>query len=173
GHSSEAQALAPHAVVGPAADPITLEPVDEVVVTTLVDNSFDGLLGDMGPAKRVGLGRTPPVPDAVFDGGRTVPGLVAEHGFSALVTIRRGERTHSVLFDTGVTPDGMARNMERLEIDPGGITAVVLSHGHFDHAGGLEGLARGRTGLPLVLHPLVWSRRRVAFPGRPPWELPT
>ncbi|MGH9217158.1 MAG: MBL fold metallo-hydrolase, partial [Acidimicrobiales bacterium] len=31
---------------------------------------------------------------------------------------------------------------------------------------------RGRSGLPLTLHPLVWTRRRVALPGRPPWDLP-
>jgi glyoxylase-like metal-dependent hydrolase (beta-lactamase superfamily II) len=51
----------------------------------------------------------------------------------------------------------------------------VLSHGHLDHAGGFEGLARlrGRGGLPLTLHPLVWTRRRMALPGRPPWDLPT
>ena len=171
--ADEAQALLPRPVTGSAADPITLEPVDEIVITTLVDNSYDGLMVDMGPAKRTAMGRTPKVPSAVFEGGQTVPGLVAEHGFSALVTMRRGDRKHSVLFDTGVTPYGLARNMERLEIDTGGITAVVLSHGHFDHAGGLEGLARGRTGLPLVLHPHVWSRRRVALPNRPPWDLPT
>ena len=51
----------------------------------------------------------------------------------------------------------------------------MLSHGHFDHAGGFSGLARlrRRDGLPLTVHPLVWSRRRLALPGRPEWELPT
>ena len=50
---------------------------------------------------------------------------------------------------------------------------VVLSHGHFDHAGGLAGLA-GRGGrLPLTVHPLIWTRRRLAVPGREPAELPT
>ena len=65
---------------------------------------------------------------------------------------------------------GMADNMERLGIDAGDIEAVVLSHGHFDHAGGFAGLARlrRRSGLPITLHPLVWTRRRVAFPGPAP-----
>jgi 7,8-dihydropterin-6-yl-methyl-4-(beta-D-ribofuranosyl)aminobenzene 5'-phosphate synthase len=91
------------------------------------------------------------------------------------VSVRRGERTHTLLFDTGVSPGGMAGNMERLDVDVAGIEAVVLSHGHFDHAGGFEGLARlrGRSGLPLTVHPLVWTRRRIAFPGREPWDLPT
>ena len=113
------------------------------------------------------------MPAPQFVQGETVPGLVAEHGFSALVTTRRGERTHSLLFDTGVSPYGMADNFERLGLDAGSIEAVVLSHGHFDHAGGLAGLARLRRGrLPITLHPLVWTARRVAFPGLPEWELP-
>jgi 7,8-dihydropterin-6-yl-methyl-4-(beta-D-ribofuranosyl)aminobenzene 5'-phosphate synthase len=92
-----------------------------------------------------------------------------------LVTIRRGESSHTVLFDTGVSPDGMASNIERLGIDVGEIEVVVLSHGHFDHAGGFAGLARlrGRSGLPLTVHPLVWSRRRVALPNQTHWEMPT
>jgi 7,8-dihydropterin-6-yl-methyl-4-(beta-D-ribofuranosyl)aminobenzene 5'-phosphate synthase len=108
----------------------------------------------------------------------TVPGLVAEHGFAALVTTRRGDTSHTLLFDTGVSPNGLADNLERLGLDTSSIEAVVLSHGHFDHAGGLVGLARlrgrfrGRAGLPLTVHPLVWSRRRVAVPGQPEWELP-
>jgi 7,8-dihydropterin-6-yl-methyl-4-(beta-D-ribofuranosyl)aminobenzene 5'-phosphate synthase len=111
----------------------------------------------------------------MFEGGATVPGLVAEHGFSALVTVTRGDHRHTLLFDTGVSPGGMAGNVERLGLDVGEIEVVVLSHGHFDHAGGFDGLARlrGRVGLPLTVHPLVWSRRRVAVPGSPPWELPT
>lgn len=174
-HHGEAAAAKPRALGGDAVDPITLEPVDEVVITTLVDNSYDGLMVDMGPAHRAAMGRVPPVAAPQFDAGVTVPGLLAEHGFSALVTVRRGERTHTLLFDTGVSPDGLATNMERLSIDAGSIEAVVLSHGHFDHAGGLPGLARLRrgSGLPLTLHPLVWTRRRAVFPDRPAWELPT
>ena len=172
---AEAAVAMPRAVEGDATDPIALEPVDEVVVTILVDNSYDGLLMDAGPAKRTFMGRTPPVPTSMFEEGATVPGLVAEHGFSALVTVTRGDHRHTLLFDTGVSPGGMAGNVERLGLDVGEIEAVVLSHGHFDHAGGFDGLARlrGRVGLPLTVHPLVWSRRRVAVPGSPPWELPT
>ena len=39
------RAATPHPVPGSAVDPITLKPVDEVVVTTLVDNVYDALLG--------------------------------------------------------------------------------------------------------------------------------
>ncbi|HET9078230.1 MAG TPA: MBL fold metallo-hydrolase [Acidimicrobiales bacterium] len=151
-----------------------MEPVDELVITTLVDNSYDGLMADMGPARRTAMNRTPSVPAPQFEQGRTVPGLTAEHGFAALVTTRRGDRRHTLLFDTGVSPHGLADNMERLAIATDDIEAVVLSHGHFDHAGGIPGLARlrGRTGLPMVLHPLVWTARRISLPGRPEWELP-
>jgi 7,8-dihydropterin-6-yl-methyl-4-(beta-D-ribofuranosyl)aminobenzene 5'-phosphate synthase len=69
----------------------------------------------------------------------------------------------------------MATNFSRLGLDAGDIEVVVLSHGHFDHAGGLSGLAklRGRSGLPLAVHPLVWTKRRFALPDQPAWELPT
>jgi 7,8-dihydropterin-6-yl-methyl-4-(beta-D-ribofuranosyl)aminobenzene 5'-phosphate synthase len=164
----------PRPVVGDAVDPITLEPVDEVVITTLVDNSYDGLMADMGPARRAPMSRTPRVPAPQFDQGETVPGLIAEHGFAALVTTRRGNRRHTLLFDTGVSPNGLVDNMERLGVRADDLEAVVLSHGHFDHAGGIPGLARlrRRAGLPMVLHPLVWTARRIALPGLPEWELP-
>jgi len=171
----EADHSAPRTVEGDAIDPIGLEPVDEVIVTMLVDNSYDGLLPDEGPAVRGGLVKSPDVTSTIMADGITKAGLVAEHGFSALVTTRRGDSIHTLLFDTGVSPNGMADNMERLGIDAADIEVVVLSHGHFDHAGGLEGLnrLRRRAGLPLVVHPLVWSRRRLAIPEMPAVELPT
>jgi 7,8-dihydropterin-6-yl-methyl-4-(beta-D-ribofuranosyl)aminobenzene 5'-phosphate synthase len=175
GESSAVAQAMPRPAGGVAADPIPLAPVDELVITTLVDNSYDALLRDDGPAKRTSFADVPPVKAPLFEEGATSPGLIAEHGFAALVTVRRGDRSHTLLFDTGISPDGMGHNMERLGIDAADIEGVVLSHGHFDHAGGFDGLARlrGRSGLPLTVHPLVWTHRRLAFPGRDPWELPT
>jgi 7,8-dihydropterin-6-yl-methyl-4-(beta-D-ribofuranosyl)aminobenzene 5'-phosphate synthase len=153
--------------------------VDEVTVTTLVDNSFDALLVSSGLASSGDVVRPPfgvgLVTAPQFTGGRTSAGLRAEHGFSALVTVRRGTTRSMLLFDTGISPDGMAVNIERLGIDAGDLQGVVLSHGHFDHAGGFDGLARlrGRSGLPLTVHPAIWTRRRLATPGAPPFEMPT
>lgn len=159
------RAAMPHPVVGSAVDPIALEPVD-VVVTTLVDNVYDALLISDDSITRVPLAAgTAQAPQ--FEPGCTNVGLMAEHGFSALVTVRRGDTTTSVLFDTGLSPDAMVTNAGRLGLDLSGVHAVVLSHGHFDHAGGLAALAgrRGTRSLPAVVHPLVWTRRRLALPG--------
>ncbi|MGE3284663.1 MAG: MBL fold metallo-hydrolase [Pseudonocardia sp.] len=164
----------PREATGAAVDPIVLEPVDELLVTTLVDNVYDALLPGEDRARRapftVGTAAAPQ-----FDGGRTAVGLVAEHGFAALVTVRRGATTTSVLFDTGLSPDAMITNADRLDLDLTQVQGVVLSHGHFDHAGGLIGLARrlGPHRMPMVVHPYAWTRRRLAMPGREPDELPT
>ncbi|MFV0260303.1 MAG: MBL fold metallo-hydrolase [Acidimicrobiales bacterium] len=171
----EARHAAPRTIAGDAVDPIDLEPVDGIRITMLVDNGYDGLLAGSEVAQRQGVTAVAPTASAVMVGGTTLPGLVAEHGFSALVTVQRGGTEHTLLFDTGVSPTGMSHNMERLGVDVGDIEVTVLSHGHFDHAGGLEGLTAMRrgSGLPIVVHPLVWSRRRVAVPGLPELELPT
>ncbi|EWM10497.1 LOW QUALITY PROTEIN: metallo-beta-lactamase, partial [Kutzneria sp. 744] len=163
----------PRSADGTAVDPIGLEPVDAVEITTLVDNVYDALLPGSDRVRRPSMaGR---VPAAQFEDGATVAGLVAEHGFSALVTVHAGGRSTSVLFDTGQSPDAMVRNAERLDVKLGELHSVVLSHGHFDHAGGLAGLAgrKGVRALPMVVHPLIWTRRRLAVPGREPMELPT
>ncbi len=50
----------------------------------------------------------------------------------------------------------------------------MLSHGHWDHVTGMEGLVRtlGQTRLPVMIHPEFWNRRRISFPGLDPAELP-
>jgi 7,8-dihydropterin-6-yl-methyl-4-(beta-D-ribofuranosyl)aminobenzene 5'-phosphate synthase len=50
-------------------------------------------------------------------GGQVPDGLIAEHGFSMLVTVVKGGREHRLLFDAGTSPDGVAQNMRRLDID--------------------------------------------------------
>ena len=165
---------------GSVADPIPLRAVDEVTVTTLVDNFFDALLVSEGDIIRPPFG-TGMVTAPQFTGGRTRAGLRAEHGFSALVTVREGGTRSTLLFDTGVSPDGMAVNAERLGVDVGDIRAVVLSHGHFDHAGGFDGLTRLRGRIRPAAHraprsldppPVRAARRRTVrdahrLPGRP------
>jgi 7,8-dihydropterin-6-yl-methyl-4-(beta-D-ribofuranosyl)aminobenzene 5'-phosphate synthase len=80
-------AAVPRPAAGPAVDPITLEPVDEIVITTLVDNVYDALLTDDERTRRapfsVGAARAPQ-----FEAGSTTVGLMAEHGFAALVSVR-------------------------------------------------------------------------------------
>jgi 7,8-dihydropterin-6-yl-methyl-4-(beta-D-ribofuranosyl)aminobenzene 5'-phosphate synthase len=173
GGAAEAFESVPRNAEGAAVDPIALQPVDEVRITTLVDNVFDGLLtgDDRVSRAEFGNGR---VTAAQFEDGRTDAGLRAEHGFAALVTVRRGATTTTLLFDTGLTPDAMVTNADRLGIDLSEVHGVVLSHGHFDHAGGLAGLAaRRRRGMPMVLHPVAWTRRRLAVPNKDVFELPT
>ena len=170
----EAAAAAPRLAGGEAVDPIRVQPVDEVVITTLVDNVFDAMLaGD----QRIGRAsfEAGDAPARQFESGRTAVGLRAEHGFSAFVSVRRGHTVTTLLFDTGLSPDAMVTNAARLGVDPTAVQTVVLSHGHFDHAGGLVGLLgkRGTRPLPMVVHPLVWTRRRWTIPGHEPMELPT
>ena len=166
-----------HQVFHEAEPPVVfdLEPADSVTVTTLMDNVTDVFMPDQGPAHR------PPVipanrrPAATLERGEAPEALIAEHGLSVLVTVTRNGRSHRILYDAGASPDGVAENMRRLDVDPSEIEAIVCSHGHFDHTTGLDGLIRrlgGRVNLPVLIHPHFWRRRRVTLPGRDPQEIP-
>lgn len=156
---------------------VDLKPVDRVSITTLVDNNLDVLMPDFGPARRWGpvgtAGPVPVIPAELAEGGKSADFVKAEHGYSALVEIEIGGRRHRILFDAGVSPDGLVDNLDRLAISPETFEGIVLSHGHFDHVMGLEGLARrlGARNLPVLIHPEFWTRRRVVSPSGE-WELP-
>jgi 7,8-dihydropterin-6-yl-methyl-4-(beta-D-ribofuranosyl)aminobenzene 5'-phosphate synthase len=159
---------------------IELEPIERLRLTILMDNVTDPLLPDAGPVTRLSWPKAlaegaPQVPARVAVGGAVPDALIAEPGFSALVRIEKEGRERTLLFDTGVSPTGMVENMRRLGISPGDVEVIVLSHGHWDHVTGMEGLARalGRANLPVLIHPQFWSRRRISFPGLDPAELPS
>jgi 7,8-dihydropterin-6-yl-methyl-4-(beta-D-ribofuranosyl)aminobenzene 5'-phosphate synthase len=151
---------------------VSLLEVDWLEITTLVDNQVDGLLPGAEGVQRRPWG--PAITNPFVDAEGVVTSLHAEHGFSALVRFRRGNDEHTILFDAGVSPYGLIENMDRLDISPADIEALVLSHGHFDHTGGIAGLVErlGKSRMPIILHPAAYTRRRSAMPGRQPTPLP-
>jgi 7,8-dihydropterin-6-yl-methyl-4-(beta-D-ribofuranosyl)aminobenzene 5'-phosphate synthase len=142
----------------------TLTPVDSAEVTILVDGFVDVLMAGSDVARR------PPLVPDLFERSA----LRAEHGYALLLTVVEGGRRRSVLYDAGLGHDTALHNLDVLEMAAGDLRAIVLSHGHADHHGGLEGIVRrlGRPGLPLVLHPDAWRQRRVVFPTGGELRLP-
>ena len=153
---------------------ISLAAVDSVRVTSIVDNSADLLAATVGAARDATY-RGPRIVSPLMEDGEAFDGLVAEHGYSALIELRRGERTTTVLYDAGLSPFGVRDNMRRLQVDPRDIEAAVMSHGHYDHTTGLQGIIEdlGRSGIPMVLHPDFWNRRRIRLEGTETVEIPT
>ncbi|WP_336487381.1 MBL fold metallo-hydrolase [Methylobacterium nigriterrae] len=81
------------------------------------------------------------------------PTLDSEFGLAMHVTSRRGEETRRILVDFGFTPEALNNNLKLLDLRPSELDALVLSHGHYDHFGGLAGFlqanrGRLRPGLP-------------------------
>jgi len=135
---------------------VTLLPIDAVDVTIVVDNSVDLLLSGNEMVRRVPL---------AYDSFEGEP-LIAEHGYALLLTVHNAGRHESVLYDAGLGRSTLLHNLDVLGVRAQELRAVVLSHGHADHHGGLEGLFQriARRKMPLVLHPDVWRERRIVFP---------
>jgi 7,8-dihydropterin-6-yl-methyl-4-(beta-D-ribofuranosyl)aminobenzene 5'-phosphate synthase len=143
---------------------IQLPEIDEAKITIVIENTFDMLLPSTDLAKRFRLGSNP------FE--RSLP--TAEHGFSALIQVRNGQKSGSILFDTGVSTRGFLYNVDVLELQLTDLQAVILSHGHPDHALGLQGLSErvGKRNLPLILHPDAFLERKLVLPNGDEVHLP-
>lgn len=83
------------------------------------------------------------------------PALTAKAGLSLLLE----DETSKVLFDTG--PDGsFLKNAQRMGIKLDNLTATVLSHGHYDHCGGVPWLPEGSR---IICHPQLTQPRYAAI----------
>lgn len=94
----------------------------------------------------------------------TVPmskGLIGEHGISFLIETDGNK----ILFDTG---QGLAliNNAMVLGVDLKKINTVVLSHGHYDHTGGLKNLLEYNAGFTLFAHPESFSNKLAELNGK-------
>ncbi|RPI61424.1 MAG: MBL fold metallo-hydrolase, partial [Lysobacterales bacterium] len=140
-----------------------LEPVDSVEVHVLVDNTTDSLstVPDFVETEFAGLTRRRGA-DWVLGGSCL---CCAAHGLACLVTVRRGSERRAMLFDSGPEDRTFEQNVSRLGVDLGGVTAIVLSHGHWDHGGAMLRalqLIRDRNGgaeVPYYAHPDMFRTR--------------
>ncbi len=122
-----------------------LNEVDSVEVITIMDNYVDVLLRNSPGVTR---------PPLAAGGDIPADALLAEHGLSLMITVKRDNESHCILFDCGYTKIGVPHNMQILELDPRQIEAIVLSHGHMDHTGALYPIAKSlKKSIPLILHP--------------------
>jgi 7,8-dihydropterin-6-yl-methyl-4-(beta-D-ribofuranosyl)aminobenzene 5'-phosphate synthase len=113
--------------------------VDRVVVREITDNQHDIFLG---PLERPGL----TVRRTGFPGAPQGKTLESEWGLALHIESTKGSEQRRYLLDFGFTPDVYANNLELLKIDPAQVDALILSHGHFDHYGGLIGFLEARRG---------------------------
>lgn len=129
--------------------------VDRVEILTLQDNYIDTTAMDGSAVVQ----RAVPLKDMEIR-----VSILAEHGFSALVTVYADGKASSLIFDFGFSEDGAATNAVNLGADVGSVTALVLSHGHSDHTFGMHGLSSLITGdkgaVEFVCHPGVFTRHR-------------
>ena len=152
---------------------------DRLEVLVLVDNVSDGLSlnppdveSELGRLWRTGRMRSL--------GGSCL--CCAAHGLSCAIVAWRGDTARTLLFDTGPEADVFERNVARTGFDIGSIDAMVLSHGHWDHAGAMPRaleLIRGgdasRT-VPTYMHPGMHASRALKAPDgsmRPMDDVPS
>ncbi len=82
------------------------------------------------------------------------PELTAKHGLSLFIELKAGGHTTNLLMDTGPPADIVLQNAQKLDIDLRKVDSIVLSHGHYDHTGGLLGVLKhiGKK-VPVIAHP--------------------
>lgn len=90
-------------------------------------------------------------------------GLCAAHGLSLYIETPR----HKILFDMGPNPDFIA-NAQTLGVDLGAVDLAILSHGHYDHGGGLAAFCRLNHHAPVYIHQDAFRAYYALEEGREP-----
>jgi 7,8-dihydropterin-6-yl-methyl-4-(beta-D-ribofuranosyl)aminobenzene 5'-phosphate synthase len=88
-------------------------------------------------------------------------GVIGEHGFACFVETENG----NFLFDTGQGL-GIIRNSIALDKDLKSIRAVMISHGHYDHTGGLPAVLQARGPVDVYGHPDMFAERIWSADGK-------
>jgi len=131
--------------LGQMTGSIKVPTVDTLVVKVLTDSSYDT---PKPPASKLVKVRR------ALMGSRTDfrKALHNEWGLALALESKIGADTRNLMLDFGYTPEALMNNMEIMGVDGTKTQALILSHGHFDHFGGLlDFLAKHRSRLPADL----------------------
>jgi len=111
---------------------------NEISITKLTEDKFNG---------------------KVIQPGKSVRRAIAEHGFAISIDIVDNEGKHLFLLDTGGLTDAIIENSKQFNINLKDVEKLVLSHGHFDHFGGLPKLIpEFKEGTKLYLNPNCYQQ---------------
>jgi 7,8-dihydropterin-6-yl-methyl-4-(beta-D-ribofuranosyl)aminobenzene 5'-phosphate synthase len=124
-----------------SAAPIEVPTVDKLSMRVLIDQAHDQFLrgstvnGVMheGP----GAGRSPDARNVLHN----------QWGLSLFLESQRAQEQRTVMLDFGYTAEALANNIGLLNVDPSKIEALIVSHGHIDHYGGLIGFLQKYRGV--------------------------
>ena len=106
--------------------------VDSLAVRVVVDSHYERFLPKAEHA-HVAIEHVGGIP------GRPMTTLAGEWGLALHLESRAGGAGARFLLDFGYTPEILNRNVSLLGIEPSGLDGLILSHGHRDHYGGLDG----------------------------------
>lgn len=105
---------------------VRLSEIDKLSITSITDNYYDVLRKDEKIAHRFGIWNQDQYPP-----------LICEMGLSFYIEFSKGTKFRHILFDFSYTSKALLNNLSILSLDFSKVEALVLSHGHKDHWGGL------------------------------------
>lgn len=125
-----------------AQTPYSIPVVDSLTIRVVVDSRYENILPKESH-RFVNVDHVGDIP------GKVIHTLAAEWGLSLHLTSETGGSRYEYLLDFGWTPEVINRNFNLLDIEPSKLNGLILSHGHLDHYGGLDGfLGKYRSDLP-------------------------
>jgi 7,8-dihydropterin-6-yl-methyl-4-(beta-D-ribofuranosyl)aminobenzene 5'-phosphate synthase len=138
----------------------TFKEASKIEIISLMDNTLDFASSNPNPSvKKLWKWLREKYGEEYAQTHKLMP--IAEHGFSMLIRVFNGEDCRSILFDAGVSVDGVIVNAQRMGIDLKEVSVIALSHGHYDHFGGLLAAVKAinKPNLPIIAHENMFKQR--------------
>jgi 7,8-dihydropterin-6-yl-methyl-4-(beta-D-ribofuranosyl)aminobenzene 5'-phosphate synthase len=144
----------------------TFKESSKIEIISLIDNTVDFASSNHNPAvKTLWKWLREKQGEEYAQTHKPLP--TAEAGFSMLIRVYTGEECRSILFDTGVSAEGLIVNAQRMGINLSEVSVIALSHGHYDHFGGLQAAVKAinKQNLPIITHENMFKQHGTDGPN--------